>query len=159
MEAFESAMHTFSLAGDAMHVNNTRYMMAANAVRAGRPVDQAVAWAEQCAAYATGTGNKHEHAHALLTRATLIPRTAAEADLNQVVEVFRAVGDLRCLARSYLCLADGRSPADRATLLEKALEVATRARDVDHQATALEQLVSAYWEPVRTRRRRPASGR
>ena len=31
MAAFESAMRTFALAGDALHVNNARYMMAATA--------------------------------------------------------------------------------------------------------------------------------
>lgn len=146
MASFESAMHTFGLAGDAMHVNNSLYMMAANAVQAGRPREQAVAWVEQCVEYSRRSTNRHEYAHAVLTRAQLVPRDDAEADLREAVEVFRSVGDLRCLTRAFLRLADDQPPAVAVPLLEQALATATRARDGDHQATALERLAVTAWE-------------
>jgi predicted ATPase/DNA-binding CsgD family transcriptional regulator len=146
MASFESAMQTYGLAGDAMHVNNSRYMMAAEAVRAGRPVEQAVAWAEECVAYSLRSGNRHEYAHAVLTRANLVARQTAEGDLQEAVEIFRTVGDLRCLTRSFLRLADEQPPQPRAAWLGQALDVATRARDRDDQAVALERLVGAHWE-------------
>jgi hypothetical protein len=139
-------MQTYGLAGDAMHVNNSRYMMAAEAVRAGRPVEQAVAWAEECVAYSLRSGNRHEYAHAVLTRANLVARQTAEGDLQEAVEIFRTVGDLRCLTRSFLRLADEQPPQPRAAWLGQALDVATRARDRDDQAVALERLVGAHWE-------------
>jgi predicted ATPase/DNA-binding CsgD family transcriptional regulator len=144
--SFESAMHTFGLAGDPMHVNNARYMMAAVAVRAGRPVEQALAWAEQCVAYSQQSLNRHEYAHAVLTRADLLPRDDAEADLREAEEVFRSVGDLRCLTRCYLRLADERPPSVAIRLLEQAVETASRAHDRDHQVTALARLVESWWE-------------
>ena len=146
MASFESAMHTFGLAGDAMHVNNSLYMMAANAVPAGRPREQAVAWVEQCVEYSRRSLNRHEYAHAVLTRAQLVPRDEAEADLREAVEVFRSVGDLRCLARAFLRLADDRRPTVQIPLLEQALATATRSGDREHQAAALERLAAASWE-------------
>ncbi len=146
MTAFESAMRTFALAGDAMHVNNIRYMMAATAAEAGLRRQEAAAWAEQCAAHARSSGNHHELAHALLTRAALSGGPGVDADLAEAIEVFRAVGDLRCLTRGYLRLA-GRSPVrEQPPLLEQALDVARRAHDLDHQARALELLIRAHWE-------------
>ncbi len=146
MASFESAMHTFGLAGDAMHVNNSLYMMAANAVPAGRPAEQAVTWVERCVDYSRRSLNRHEYAHAVLTRAQLVPRDDAEADLREAVEVFRSVGDLRCLTRAFLRLADDRPPAVSRPLLEQALGTATRARDREHQAIALQRLAAASWE-------------
>ena len=146
MASFESAMHTFGLAGDAMHVNNSLYMMAANAVPAGRPREQAVAWVERCVDYSRRSLNRHEYAHAVLTRAGLVDRDDAEADLREAVDVFRSVGDLRCLARSYLRLADERPAAVSLPLLEQALSTATRAHDREHQAVALERLAGTAWE-------------
>ena len=145
MSDFESAMHTFGLAGDAMHVNNARYMMAANAVDAGRSPEQALVWIEQCVAYSRRTGHRHELAHAVLTRATLLPRREVEGDLREVVEVFASVGDLRCLVRSHLRLADEQPAAVAAELLEQALAVAGRARDPVYQRVALERLVATRW--------------
>ena len=144
--AFESAMRTYALAGDAMHVNNARYMMAAAAADSGLNADEAIQWAEQCVAYARGRGNRHELAHAMLTRAALVPGPDVDADLFEAVDTFRTVGDLRCLARGYLRLAARRTSPDEIALLGLALDVARRANDVANQATALEQLVRAHWE-------------
>jgi hypothetical protein len=100
--AFQEAMRTYALAGDAIHVNNSRYMMAAAAVAPPEHATIARAWAEQCAAYARETGNRQELAHALLTTAAL-----AGGDLTEAVDIFRAAGELRCLTCGYLLLADG----------------------------------------------------
>jgi tetratricopeptide (TPR) repeat protein len=146
MAAFESAMRTFALAGDAMHVNNSRYMMAATAADAGRRTGEALVWVEQCVAYARGTGNRHELAHAELTRARLSGAPSADGDLAGAVETFRAIGDLRCLARGHLLLAGGRPPEEQVALFEQALEVATAAADRLHQEQALEGLVRSHWQ-------------
>lgn len=146
MAAFEAAMSTFALAGDAMHVNNARYMRAATAADGGRSTTEAISWAEQCTAYAGATGNRHELAHAVLTRARLTDQPEDEADLGRALETFRAVGDLRCLARVHLQLAGRRPPAERPALLGQALEVARTANDLVNQQRALEGLVTAHWE-------------
>jgi predicted ATPase/DNA-binding CsgD family transcriptional regulator len=146
LAAFESSMHAYALAGDTMHVNNTRYMMASVAVDLEHFTDQAVAWAEECAAYARGSGNDHELAHAMLTRATLRADGDADAALFEAVRILRGVGDLRCLTRSYLQLARRRPASEQPVFLEQALDVATRAHDVANQAMALESLVRAHWD-------------
>ena len=146
LDAFDSALQTYARAGDAMHVNNVRYMMASVAAASGRRNDEALAWAAEAMAYAEATGNQHELAHARLTQAALTTGTDTVAALFDVVDVFRAVGDLRCVTRSYLLLGD-RVPADqRAAILEQALEVATTAHDQANRATALQRLVEAHWD-------------
>ncbi len=151
LTAFESAMRTYALAGDAMHVNNSRYMMAATAAGSGSHEAAALAWAEQSAAYARETGNRHELAHALLTIAAL-----SGGDLTEAVDTFRAVGDLRCLTRGYLLLADGH--ADPVPLLRQALDIARKANDVPNQTTALERLAHAHWGAGEHRRAAIALG-
>lgn len=146
MAAFESAMRTYALAGDAMHVNNARYMMAATAAEAGSRTDAAVDWVEQCVTYARASGNRHELAHAVLTRARLTGGPDTEADLAAAVGTFRALGDLRCLARTYLLRAGRRPAAEQPPLLEQALEVARTANDHVNQEHALTGLVRAHWE-------------
>ena len=147
IETFESSMRTFALAGDAMHVNNTRYMMAVTAVDHGTRTDDALGWAEECIAYARSSGNEHELAHAELTAARLRGgATGDDRDLSAVMDTFRRVGDLRCLTRCYFLLADGRSPRHRVPLLEQALEVATAAHDRARQRQALEDLVRSRWQ-------------
>ena len=145
MAAFESAIRTFALAGDAMHVNNARYMMAATAAESGLQTRQALRWVEDCATYARATGNIHELAHALFTRASLFPQPRTDPDLEGAVETFRAVGDLRCLARSQLLMAADAGPTEQVGFLEAALDVARKAHDLEHQCVALEQLVGSHW--------------
>jgi hypothetical protein len=101
---------------------------------------------EQCAEYARRRGNRHELAHAELTRARLDGEAAAMTALPEAVSTFRAVGDLRCLARGYLLLAERRPPQERAALYEQALDAARSAHDQVHQENALEGLVRAHWE-------------
>ena len=138
LAAFESALESYALAGDAMHVNNTRYMMASTAAELGL-VDRAIQWADQCADYARYTGNEHELAHAVLARLTASGDTGAE--LDGIIQTFRSVGDLRCLTRSYF-LAAGRAGNERAAC-GLALEIARRAGDAAGQARALERLIVA----------------
>jgi predicted ATPase len=145
MASFETGMQTFALAGDAMHVNNARYMMAATAADTGYRAEEAVAWADQCAAYARTCGNNHELAHALLTRARLCTGSQCEADLDDAIASFRAVGDLRCLTRGYLRLADGQPTAERVAYLDQALDFARRAHDIGNQTTTLERLIGTHW--------------
>lgn len=142
--ALELAMEAYALAGDAMHVNNARYMMAAAAAMAGRRVAEATAWADQCAAYARECGNHHELAHAMLTRATL--STVDDPTLEETIDEFRTVGDLRCLTRSLMLLASRRPVAERAALFGQARDVAVRAHDLANQAAAVEGLVRALWD-------------
>jgi predicted ATPase/DNA-binding CsgD family transcriptional regulator len=146
MAAFESSMRTYALAGDPMHVNNARYMMASVAAQLEGFEDEAAAWAEQCAAYARRSGNPHELAHALLTRSYATPWAEAEPDVVEASEVFRAVGDLRCLTRCYLLMGERTSPRRRVPVVLQALDVANRAHDTENQSTALERLVHAQWE-------------
>ena len=87
--AFESSMRSYALAGDAMHVNNARYMMASTAAEAGRHTDRAMTWAQQCVEYGHASGHRHELAHAVLTRATLSPESDVDAELFDAVDTFR----------------------------------------------------------------------
>jgi len=124
LAAFESALESYALAGDAMHVNNARYMMASTAAELGL-TERAIGWALQCEDYARYTGNEHELAHAVLARIT----ASGEFDeLDGLIQTFRAVGDLRCLTRCAFLGGD----------LELALEIARRAGDTAGQARALE---------------------
>ncbi len=68
LTAYQSSLQSFAEAGDAMHVNNVRYMMAAVVAESGRSTRQAIDWAEECAEFARESGNRQELAHALLTR-------------------------------------------------------------------------------------------
>lgn len=141
--AFAGAMENYVRAGDAMHVNNTRYMMAWNALELGA-TDQALVWAEECVAYAQARANRHELGHALLVGARARGEVA-EDDLDEIIGTFSAVGDLRCLTRGYLLAADHRPGAAGLAALENALDVARRAQDTVHQATALERIVALHW--------------
>jgi hypothetical protein len=62
-----------------------------------------------------------------------------------LVEEFRAIGDLRCLARTYLVMAERRPAGEQIHLLELALDVGTRAHDTGHQEQALEGLLLRHW--------------
>jgi hypothetical protein len=119
--------------------------MAATAAQAGLRTNEALGWADECLAFARTAANRHELGHALLTRAAIAPAGDHDAELSEATEIFRAVGDLRCLTRSYLRLADRRPPAAQVSLLEQALDVARTAHDASHQATVLERLIDAHW--------------
>jgi hypothetical protein len=126
-----------------VYVNNVRYMMAMTALDAGRPTAEAIAQAEACVAYARRTGNRHELAHALLVRGGLLGGGRGEPDLREALERFVTVGDLRCLVRCHLRLADLGPAGARVALLEQAAEIAAAAHDDDHRVTVLHRLVDA----------------
>jgi predicted ATPase/DNA-binding CsgD family transcriptional regulator len=143
--AFGSSMQQYARAGDAMHVNNARYMMAATAADAGILTDQARDWAGQCAEYARESGNHHELAHAMLTMASLSSGPDPDSGLAAATEQFRKVGDLRCLTRATLLLARGRPDAEQVPLLRQAIDIAERANDLTNRITVTERLIHAEW--------------
>jgi tetratricopeptide (TPR) repeat protein len=153
--AFEAAMRAYALAGDAMHVSNSRYMMAMVAAEWGERSDEAVGWADQCIEYARGSGNPHELAHAIRVRAQL---TSDLRDMDEALAIFRAVGDLRCVGRSYLLLAGGRPPVEQLPYLRQALDVTRRAHDDNARAGVPERLVAAQWNAGRRREAAVALG-
>lgn len=145
LAAFELAIEQYAIAGDRMHVNNVRYMMATVAADLGTRLDEAIAWADECVAYGESHTNRHEHAHGLIVRASLTAGEASANDLEVATTAFRAIGDLRCLARSYLLLARRRGRADRIPLLTKAHRVAASAFDDETRAITLERLAREHW--------------
>ncbi len=146
IDEFRAALELFALAGDAMHVNNARFMMADTAAEAGFDLHRAAAWARQCVSYAESVGNRHELAHAILTLAQLTTRTDV---LPRAVAIFEAVGDLRCLTRCHVLFA--HLGHDQVGNLERAYDVATRAHDANRRARVLEQLVRVHAEAGRLR--------
>jgi hypothetical protein len=152
LSAFRSALETFAEAGDALHVNNVRYMMAMSQIDRGNHRNDAEEWVAQCLAYATETGNRHELAHALLTRARLRPDTpTAPDDLAVARDVFAELGDLRCLARTHLALAEHSTPKDALSLLRTAIQLSTHASAPGVHETAVTALVRVAWEDGLTR--------
>ncbi|PXY27926.1 ATP-binding protein [Prauserella muralis] len=146
LEAFTAATEAYAEAGDALHVNNARYMMARSAAAAGRPVQEVAAWAQQCVDYAAEKGNAHQLAHALLVRAPALERAGAERDLATAAAVFESLGDLRCLARASLSLAALHTGRQRLAELDRALGVAQRLHDTQLETQARATLVDALWE-------------
>ena len=138
---FERAMRGYLRAGDAMHANNARFMMAYAAADDGLERKRATVWADECADYARSTDNVHELAHARLVQGMLRSDDHGRADdvdeLDDLVATFRGLGDLRCVTRS-LVLRSRREPASaRVPLLEQALAVADAAGDRTNQVTVL----------------------
>jgi len=156
---FDAAMRAYAIAGDAMHVNNARYMMASVAAQAGLEPERAAVWAAECAAYARGAGNAHELAHAALVQQTLgVPDAALP--LDELEASLRALGDVRCLTRTLLLeAARAPTPVARVPRLEEALALAESAGDDGHRIEALTSLVEAYGEAGDVTRSRTALGR
>lgn len=140
---FEAAMRGFAVAGDQIHVNNSRYMMAHTAAEAGIELDRAAQWASECVDYARSIGNEHELAHAQLVQATL--GADSEGELEELTSRFRRLGDLRCVTRSLGLRAERGTPVERVVLLEEALGVAEDAGDRARQIAILARLVETLW--------------
>jgi len=145
---FGIAARGYARAGDAMHANNARYMMASMAVASGVRLADAKRWTTDCIDYARQTGNDHELAHALLTRSALLAGPSAEATLQEALGIFRSVGDLRCLTRCHLGLADFGGP-ERAGHLREALALARTAHDPVSEATIVARLEADAASAVR----------
>ena len=153
--AFEASMRGYAVAGDAMHANNARFMMAFSAASDGLEPERAARWAAECAVYARSTDNVHELAHAHLVQAILRTDAATSGsdahdgvltgDLDELVATFRRLGDLRCVIRSLLLRARLTEPGSRIALLEEAFSVADAAGEHGQQATVLTRLVDAHW--------------
>ncbi|KQQ92704.1 hypothetical protein ASF62_12780 [Leifsonia sp. Leaf325] len=138
---FEAAMHGFALAGDGMHVNNARYMMASTAAEAGIERRRAAEWAASCVEYAVAAGNEHELAHAALVQQTL-GRADAALDLDELTGAFQHLGDVRCSVRVLLLRAERADGAERGRLLHTALGLADAAGDAAHQRSIRELLAA-----------------
>ena len=146
MVEFAAAMRGFALAGDAMHVNNARFMLAFASAEWGLEPERAEQLVAECIAYARSVGNEHELAHAYLVRAKLHPDAPTEADnIDSLVGTFRRLGDLRCVTRSLMLQARRARPDARVGVLEEALSVAEAAGDRGHQTMVLTALAEARW--------------
>ena len=141
LEAFAAAMRAYARADDQTHVNNVRYMMASVAVETDPQM--ARVWAAECRAYAEAVFNEHEAAHACIVQATLGLEEAG--DLEELVDTFRRLGDLRCLNRALLLSADA-APDIRARIsrLAGALEIAVTSGDHGREADTLRSLAHAH---------------
>jgi hypothetical protein len=123
---WERAVARFVAAGDLMHVNNVRYMLAGRAVQAGIRLGDVAVWLSECEAYASAHGLAHELAHARLTRAyydRISGRPdSAEPMLDASLLVFRQAGDLRCVARTLIEMAAHESGRDQAAAVDLLLQ-------------------------------------
>jgi predicted ATPase/DNA-binding CsgD family transcriptional regulator/tetratricopeptide (TPR) repeat protein len=143
LTAFDEARSAYAAAGDAMHANNTRYMMAVAAAEAGLH-DQAAAWAGECLRYAVDHGNEVEIGHARLAGALAAPTSGGD-DLAEAALIFRRVGDLRCLTRSLLGLA-AREADEAERLLREALDVGFASRNDQCHSSAAGALATLLWD-------------
>ncbi|MCB0908520.1 MAG: HTH domain-containing protein [Nocardioidaceae bacterium] len=147
LAAFEAARSAYAAAGDAMHVNNVRSLMAQVAAEDPRRRDQAAAWAVECLTYATCHGNEVEMGHARLSRAKAVPIGSHE-DLTEAVRLFRRAGDLRCLSRGLVALAE-HEPEEAEPLLREALDVSAASGDLQLHVIATAALGTLLWEQSR----------
>jgi predicted ATPase/DNA-binding CsgD family transcriptional regulator len=141
--ALESATRRYVRAGDRMHANNCRYMMALVAAENGIDLDVAAEWAARAAEYAELTGNRHEIAHAHLVQAML---GLGAQTLESLTSEFRALGDLRCAHRSLMLEALALAPAERIPVLEEAVRAAETSANRRGRLLALTGLVDTEWE-------------
>lgn len=146
VEGLARALEAFARAGDSMHVNNTRYLMARTAADAGIFQEEAIKWSEQCLAHAEANGNEHERAHAQVTRAALPHCTDRAARLEDAISVFRRVGDLRCEFRGHIQFAELVDGREKRTHLERALACVLSVGDPVRQAQALTRLALFHAE-------------
>ncbi|MFE6964102.1 ATP-binding protein [Agromyces sp. NPDC057679] len=142
MVDFAAAMHDYGRAGDAMHVNNARYMMALTAAEAGIDLDRAVELAAECVDYARASHNEHELAHAAMVQ-QLIGRADAVLELDELAHEFQRFGDARCWIRTLLMQAERRPESGRRDLLLEALDLARAVHDERREAVILAKLAVA----------------
>jgi hypothetical protein len=158
-------MRGFALAGDAMHANNARFMMAFSAADDGLDPERTAELAAECAEYARSTGNAHELAHARLVQAMLranaaerdadpgavtasvaAPEPEELDDLADLLASFRRFGDLRCVTRSLVLQARREpDPSAAAARLAEALSVADATDERTHQTSILTRLIALHW--------------
>lgn len=81
----------------------------------------------------------------------LLPGPAGAGHAEAALSTFRTVGDLRCVVRSYLRLADDRAPDTAVALLDRALETAVVMGDRPRRIEVLNRLVGLHWVHGATR--------
>jgi predicted ATPase/DNA-binding CsgD family transcriptional regulator len=141
------AVAAYARAGDLAHANNVRYMLASDAVDAESDLTEVPVWLDGCEAFASRMQFSHELAHIRRVRSEYerIQGRLPEARrlLDEVIGVFRAAGDIRCLVRSLLELArfhlSGR-PDMATTILLDALTAAVLGGDASLQSRVLSVL-------------------
>jgi predicted ATPase/DNA-binding CsgD family transcriptional regulator len=146
----ELAATRFVAAGDLMHAQNVRYMLASRALEAGTRLDDVPVWLDGCESFAASHGLTHELAHIRRTRAGYLlirdqPAAALEL-LEAAMPVFRQAGDFRCVARTLADLARPAltaDPAAQADFLLGALGAAAIASGPPLQAQVLTALTGA----------------
>ena len=147
---WEEAVARFAAAGDILHANNVRYMLAGRAVETRARLADVPVWLDECESYAARRGLVHELAHIRLVRAGLaqirgLPGPAREL-LGTALPVFRQAGDFRCVARALLQLADPaitEDPAEATRLLLECLPAALLAGGRALQGQVLARLMEA----------------
>ncbi|MFF2493461.1 ATP-binding protein [Agromyces sp. NPDC058064] len=142
MADFAAAMHDYGRAGDAMHVNNARYMIALTAAEAGLDLDRAAELAAECVDYARASHNDHELAHAAMVQ-QIIGGAGAALELDELSHEFRRFGDARCWIRTLLMQAERGPESERRDLLREALELARAVHDERRESVILEKLAVA----------------
>jgi predicted ATPase/DNA-binding CsgD family transcriptional regulator len=152
-EAFgdwEQAVTRFVIAGDLMHANNVRFMLASRAVDTHTRLHDVPVWLDECESYASSHGFRHELAHTRLARARYQrirgdPGPARQL-LDAVLPVFRHAGDFRCIAQTLFELAQLSAiddPAVTPDLLLRSLHAAAIARGPAMHAQILARLITA----------------
>lgn len=142
---FERCMLTFLGAGAPWHANAARLLLVRRALEAGIRSDDVVVWLEACTTFAERRGLEHDRAHAVLAYATYAASQERAADSAALAaaaaDMFRRIGDLRCLGRSLLCQADAAPrPADAVAHGREAVAVAVAQGDGPAQHAALQRL-------------------
>lgn len=147
---WEQAVTRFVLAGDMMHANNVRYMLAARAVDAGQRLADVPVWLRDSEAFAASRGYRHELAHIHRVQAVYLRMqgdlAAARPLLDRALPVFRQAGDFRCTSKTLLEIAGHHLPGDpgaAAALLLQSLPMAALAADTSLRARILAALTSA----------------
>lgn len=140
------AIEQYARAGDAMHVNNVRYMMAVHAADAGSRDPQARTWIQECVQYARAVGHTHELALAELVETVLTVPVEARREIPEQVDTLRSLGATRCLTRALALLARGQDPSTQVELLTRSLASARAAGDEMGAVVVLRRLIVAQWQ-------------
>lgn len=162
VDDLEAAVVGFLVVGATWQANSARLVLVRRAGEAGRPAPVVTGWLDACRRFADDHDLAHDRAHAVLAEAHLVASdnpTVATALATEAGEVFRRVGDLRCLRRSLGVRADTATDPHRAVALaRRAVGIALVQHDQPGQLLALQQLarLSAGVDDVTAARARGA---
>lgn len=150
VDDLETAVVGFMARGATRHANSARLVLVRRAAEAGRPGPVLEGWLASCRRFADEHGLDHDRAHATLAAAMLVAsedRSAAVAMAAEAGEVFRRVGDLRCLRRSLGVRAEADHDGHRAVAFAReAVAIAVLQGDEPGQAEALRRLAGVAAE-------------